>query len=655
MSTKKIRKKISVRGEKPLVVKVSEVKANGAFFLLDTPTPIYQKDRASSVVLMPGDRVKVALKKGRYQLHSVLQRYQDDFVGNLFVKQIRGVARYVLKVDRKKMIDRVIYVDKNDLNGAKDKDKVRLKIVDWTPRQRGMLRGEVEKIFGKAGKHEVEMEGIVDSFHLKEEFPPEVSNQAKQLHTIPIDWSIREDFRDRLTFTIDPKNAKDFDDALSFAPLENGNYEVGVHVADVTHFIKKDDLLDKEAYQRSTSVYLVDRVIPMLPEVLSNDLCSLKPEEDRVAFSVIFEMNSQADIIDQKIVKTVIHSNYRLTYEQAQQALEQQEKSPLPPGVVQALMVLNRLAKSMRSKRFKSGGIDFYTSEIGFDLDKKGYPISVTTFEPRDSNKLIEDFMLLANKSVGYYIEKTLSRLAPHSGRINRVHEPPDPKKIEDFVAYAKSLGVLAQGVSARNFSGYINDISFKITDLQQLKMVHMMAIRTMSKAQYSPEKLGHYGLGFQHYTHFTSPIRRYPDMVTHRILMECLESKIGHYDKSVCYRDCVHHSDRERQAIDAERLSLRYMQVKYMQDKIDQRFEAIISGVTERGLYAEIISNRCEGRISVASLKDDYYDFDRHTSCLVGRNTESVYRVGQRVFIKVLRSDIVTKHIDMIILETKD
>lgn len=638
------------KSKETLTVRVNRLEHKVPFFDLNVPTPIYQREAASSVLLTPGDLVQVSLgkRKQRYYLEKVLERVTEYFVGNIERKTSRGRELFSVRIDRKKSAVKILYVEKEDLKGARPKDKVKVKVVDWSLKQSGGVKVRVEEILGQAGDHDVEMSGVVASFGLVETFSKEVEDQASALARQEMSLSEREDFRKELTFTIDPDNAKDFDDALSFRPLENGNYEIGIHIADVTHFVRKGDDIDQEAYRRATSVYLPDRVIPMLPEVLSNNLCSLRPHEDRLTFSAIFEMTPEAEVIKSRFGKAMIHSDHRLTYDQARLVLEDTSEEAFPPELEKALKTLNILAKKLRSDRFKVGGIDFWTTEIKFELDDHNFPIAATSYEPKDSNRLVEDFMLLANRSVGKFIEESLAKTAPQSGRVNRVHLPPEPRKLEDFLFYMKSLGVDTRGVSLDNFASYINGLSSQIDDLDRLAVVHRMAIRVMSKATYSNEKPGHYGLGFRHYAHFTSPIRRYPDMATHRILGRCLHKQNNTYHQQTCEEDCLHYSTKERQAIDAERLGNRYMQIRFLEDKVGQAFDALISGITEWGLYAEILSNGCEGMIRISAIADDYYIFDPKTQSIKGRRSEKRFQIGQHVTVRLVKVDVVSKQVDM-------
>jgi ribonuclease R len=451
----------------------------------------------------------------------------------------------------------------------------------------------------------------------------------------------RRDFRDITTFTIDPEDAKDFDDALSFKKLDNGHYEIGVHIADVTHYVRTDSALEKEAYDRATSVYLVDRTIPMLPEHLSNGLCSLRPNEDKLTFAAVFEMDDKGKIFDQWFGRTIIHSDKRFSYEEAQEVLE----SGLGP-FVEELTILNDLAKKLRKQRFAKGAVNFETTEVKFKLDEKGRPLAVIPKVRKDAHKLIEEFMLLANKHVATFIYE-FKKGKEKNTFVYRIHDFPDPDKVKDFALFAKQFGH-RMNVDEASISSSLNKLMSDIEGKPEQNVLEQLAIRTMAKAKYSTETKGHFGLAFEHYSHFTSPIRRYPDMMAHRLLQHYLDE--GKPVGKVEFEErCVHSSEREKRAADAERASIKYKQVEFMANQENKDYEGLISGVTEWGIYVEIIETKCEGMIRMADMTDDFYEFDEKSYRIIGRKTGKIFRLGDKINVRVKKTDIDRRLIDLV------
>ncbi len=592
-----------------------------------------------------GDIVKVYLyaQRKNHQLEGevveVLERAKSTIVGTI---QVSNSFAFVVPDSRKVPYD--IFVPIAGLNGAKDSQKVCAKITEWPQKAKNPI-GEIIDIFGYAGEHNAEMHAILAEFELPYKFEQAVIDEANKIKDkiTQTDEAKRRDFRKTITFTIDPHDAKDFDDALSVSKLKNGNYEIGIHIADVTHYVRPDTELDKEAYNRGTSVYLVDRVVSMLPERLSNQICSLRPNEDKLCFSAVFEMDKDANVLNQWFGRTIINSDKRFTYEEAQKIIET-EQGKLSTEV----LLLNELAKKLRDIRFKKGALGFERIEVKFNLDETGKPLSVYFKEPKESNQLIEEFMLLANKKVAEFIGK-----ANKGNRtfVYRIHDRPDTEKLSSFSNFIKKFGYSINMVSNKQISSSLNSLLEEIKGSNEQNMIENLAIRAMAKAIYTTNNIGHYGLGFSHYTHFTSPIRRYPDMMVHRLLAAYLQEEAPKiecdYDKM-----CKHTSNMEKKAADAERTSIKYKQVEFMKDKIGEEFEGIISGVAEWGLYVEIIENKCEGLIPIRDMGDDYYVFDEDNYCITGKKTKQVYQLGDKVTIEIHKANLVKKQLDFKLIE---
>jgi ribonuclease R/exosome complex exonuclease DIS3/RRP44 len=578
----------------------------------------------------------------------IIKRHKTEFVGVLQLNQNFG---FVIADDFKMYAD--IFIAKKDLNEAKNGEKVVAELIEWPDNSKNPF-GKITKIIGKPGEHETEIHSILYEYGLPYEFPIEVQNEANQLSTeiTQTEISKRKDIRAITTFTIDPADAKDFDDALSFRVLENGNIEVGVHIADVTHYLTENTTLDEEAYKRATSVYLVDRVVPMLPEILSNEVCSLRPNEDKLTFSAIFEMDNKAKIIHQWFGKTVMHSDKRFSYEQAQQIIENgidknivENNEAKSIEISEAIFKMNDLAKILRNERISKGAITFDKIEVKFYLDENANPTGVYFKESKDANKLIEEFMLLANKKVAEFIGKTKEN-QPEKTFVYRIHDEPNIDKLYALNNLINKFGYKIKMTSQRDISESLNMLLKNVQGRAEENMVETLAIRTMSKAVYSTENIGHYGLSFSHYSHFTSPIRRYPDVMVHRLLFHYLNH--GKSPNPIKYEEMSEHcSAREMMASSAERDSIKYMQVKYMLGHQNEVFEGVISGVTEWGIYVEIIENKCEGMVRIRDIKDDFYIFDDKQYALVGQSTKNILQLGSKVKVMVKKIDLEKKHLD--------
>lgn len=595
-------------------------------------------------------------KKLEGEIISVLERFKTEYVG---IVDIQQNFAFVRPKDMGMYTD--IFVPKERFKNlqVQDGDKVIVEITDW-PEEADSPYGKIIDVLGKPGEHNTEIHSILAEYGLPYEFPKEVEHFSKKLDTTIKTEEIakRRDMRDTLTFTIDPKDAKDFDDALSFRVLDNGNYEIGVHIADVSHYVKPDTILDDEAYERATSVYLVDRVVPMLPEILSNNACSLRPNEEKYTFSAVFEITKKAELKNQWFGRTVINSNERFAYEEAQHIIENKEASipkeisirenaySVSDEIVEAVLVLDDLAKIMRLRRMEMGAISFDKVEVRFNLTENNEPESVYFKEAKDANKLIEEFMLLANKKVAEYIGKQ----KPKKTFVYRVHDNPDEDKLLALNGIVSRFGHKLNFKDKKSISASLNKLLEDVKGKKEQNLVDTLAIRSMSKAIYTTENIGHYGLAFDYYTHFTSPIRRYPDVMVHRLLQHYLDE--GKSLKTELYEErCKHSSDMENLAANAERDSIKYMQIKFMQDHQDQEFIGVISGVTEWGIYVEIIENKCEGMVRIRDIKGDYYIFDEKQYALVGERTKEMYQLGDEVIVMVKKTDLIKRHLDFTLL----
>jgi ribonuclease R len=623
-------------------------KSNGKnSFIPEGGEPIFVAER-NSAHAMNNDKVKItfyAKRKNREaegEVIEILERANDTFVGTLEVAK-----SYAFLVTENRTLANDIFIPRDKLKGGKTGDKAIVKVTEWPDKAKNPI-GQVIDILGQAGDNTTEMHAILAEFGLPYVYPKAVETAADK---IPAEISAeeiakREDFRKVTTFTIDPKDAKDFDDALSIRKLKDGLWEVGVHIADVTHYVKEGSIIDKEAEKRATSVYLVDRTIPMLPERLCNFICSLRPNEEKLAFSVIFDITEKGEVRDSRIVHTVINSDRRFTYEEAQQIIETKEGD-----FKEEVLTLDTIAKALREKRFSAGAINFDRYEVKFEIDEKGKPISVYFKESKDANKLVEEFMLLANKTVAEKIgcvpKNKKAKVLPY-----RIHDLPDPEKLENLSQFIARFGYKVRTSGTKtDISKSINHLLDDIHGKKEENLIETVSIRAMQKARYSTHNIGHYGLAFEYYTHFTSPIRRFPDMMVHRLVTKYMDG--GRSVSEAKYEDlCDHSSNMEQIAANAERASIKYKQVEFMSERLGQIYDGVISGVTEWGLYVELNENKCEGLVPVRDLDDDYYEFDEKNYCLRGRRKNKIYSLGDAITVRVARANLEKKQLDFELIE---
>jgi ribonuclease R len=648
---------------KYLVKAISRDYYEGMIDMTSRKTAYFICDEFEDDVFIPTSNLNHALDKDKVKVYvynrrkgkrpegeviEVLERAKSEFVG---VIDIQKNFAFVSTANAKMYTD--IFIPKDKIGDAQQGDVVIAKIEDW-PKKADSPFGSIIKVLGKPGEHDTEIHAILAEYGLPYDFPIEVEVFAQKLDTSIQESEIknRRDMRDTLTFTIDPKDAKDFDDALSFKKLENGNYEIGIHIADVSYYLQEGTILDDEAFKRATSVYLVDRVVPMLPEVLSNFACSLRPNEEKYTFSAIFEINEKAQIINQWFGRTVIHSNQRFAYEEAQYIIET-KKNTIPKEIsiigkdyevsdeiVNATLKLDELAKILRRNRMNEGAISFDKVEVKFNLNDAGEPEGVYFKISKDANHLIEEFMLLANRKVAEFIGKQKKTF------VYRIHDEPNEDKLINLQTVIAKFGHTINLKSKADISKSLNNLLQDVVGKKEQNLIDTLTIRSMSKAKYSTENIGHYGLAFDYYSHFTSPIRRYPDVMTHRLLQYYIDGGKS-VDADIYEEKCEHSSTMESLATNAERDSIKYMQIKYMQDHKDQEFLGVISGVTEWGIYVEIIENKCEGMCRIREIKDDYYTFDDKQYALVGEISKKILQLGDEVYVKVKNADLVKKQLD--------
>ena len=626
-----------------------DMTARGAAFIVspETEEDIFVS-QANLNRALHGDTVTVYLyarkksKQPEGEVVEIVKRKKTTFVGTLDISK-----NYAFLVSSSRNMPHDIFIPLSKLNGAQNGDKAIAQITEWPKKSKNPV-GQITSVLGKPGDNDTEMHAILAEFDLPHEFPEKVNKAAEDISDeITVEEiALRRDFRDVTTFTIDPHDAKDFDDALSIRTLENGNWEIGVHIADVTHYVRKDSIIEQEAFERATSVYLVDRVVPMLPERLSNGICSLRPDEEKLTFSAVFEMDESADIINTWIGKTVIKSDRRFSYEEAQDIIETGEGD-----FKEDVLCLDKLAKLVRKRRFKKGAINFDRFEVKFDIDDKGKTTRVFFKESKDSNKLIEEFMLLANKRVAEVIGRVVKGKTAKTF-IYRTHDQPNPEKLDTFNKFIHKFGYSLKTTNASAISTSLNTLLHDVKGENIQNLVETLAIRSMAKAEYSTVNIGHYGLHFSHYSHFTSPIRRYPDMMAHRLIERYFAGgKSVNGDKYEEY--CQHCSEREQKAAQAERSSIKYKQVEFMQDHVGQEFIGTISGVTEWGFYVELDENKCEGMVSIRELQDDHYEFDEDNYCIVGRHHHKKYQLGDKVEILVAKANLVAKQLDFVLADS--
>ncbi|WP_320969330.1 ribonuclease R [Bacteroides nordii] len=608
--------------------------------------PIFVAER-NSAHAMNNDKVKIAFFAKRKnhdaegEVIEILERANDTFVGTLQVEK-----SYAFLVTENRTLANDIFIPRDKLKGGKTGDKAVVKVIEWPDKAKNPI-GQVLDILGKAGDNTTEMHAILAEFGLPYVYPQAVEKAADKIPAEISEEEIakREDFRKVTTFTIDPKDAKDFDDALSIRKLKDNLWEVGVHIADVTHYVKEGSIIDKEAEKRATSVYLVDRTIPMLPERLCNFLCSLRPHEEKLAFSVIFDITEKGEVKNSRIVHTIIYSDRRFTYEEAQQIIETREGD-----FKEEVLMMDTIAKALRERRFAAGAINFDRYEVKFEIDEKGKPVSVYFKESKDANKLVEEFMLLANRTVAEKIGRVpkgkKAKVLPY-----RIHDLPDPEKLDNLSQFIARFGYkLRTSGTKTDISKSINHLLDDIQGKKEENLIETVSIRAMQKARYSTHNIGHYGLAFDYYTHFTSPIRRFPDMMVHRLVTKYLDG--GRSVSESKYEDlCDHSSNMEQIAANAERASIKYKQVEFMSERLGQTYDGVISGVTEWGLYVELNENKCEGMIPMRDLDDDYYEFDEKNYCLRGRRKNKTFSLGDAITIKVARANLEKKQLDFALM----
>ena len=639
---------------------VLQRRVGGKNFLVpdDGSDPIFVAER-NSAGAVNGDRVKIVLFARRPhsgpegEVTEILKRAKDTFVGTL---QVKGKFAYLVTPDKS---DRDIFIPISNLKKGRDGEKAVVKVVEWPDTPDRNPVGKVIDILGAAGENNTEMHAILAEYGLPYTYPENVERAADDISADITDAALagREDFRDVVTFTIDPHDAKDFDDALSIRPIKKGLWEVGVHIADVSYYVQEGGIIDKEAYKRATSVYLVDRTIPMLPEKLCNNLCSLRQDEDKLTYSVILEMTDAGVVKRSRIARTVIRSNRRFAYEEVQAIIEREQqgrKEALPGDEFKnEIMTLDSLAKILRAKRFADGALSFDRVEVRFDIDETGHPVSVFFKESKDANQLVEEFMLLANRTVAEFIGKVKG--GNPKTFVYRVHDEPDPERMENLQNFVAKFGYkLKTTGDPAEMAKSMNKMLSEVKGKKEQELIETISIRSMQKACYTTDNIGHYGLAFKFYTHFTSPIRRYPDLMVHRLLTRYIGG--GRSVNQAKYEEyCEHCSGREQLAEQAERASIKYKQVEYMADRMNQVFDAVISGVTEWGIYAEIIENKCEGMIGMRSLGGDYFEFDEKNYCIIGQRTRKRYRLGDHVKVKVVRCNLEKKQMDYELVSTEE
>lgn len=650
-------KAFSNRGTENVGVFVRRSNGKNAVVIDDEQIMVAERN---SMHALNGDKVRVMVSAARAgrdpeaQVIEILEAKDQVFIGTLKVDKT-----YSALVTDSKFLAADIIIPRNKLKGGKSGDKAIARITCWKDDEMNP-RGEVVDILGRKGENTAEMHAILAEFGLPYKYPENVEKAADKIDAgiTPEEVAKREDFRNVTTFTIDPRDAKDFDDALSIRQLANGNWEVGVHIADVTHYVRPGSVIDKEAQKRATSVYLVDRTIPMLPERLSNGICSLRPDEEKLTFSAIFELDSKANVVNSRIGRTAIRSDRRLTYEEAQEIIErvaagekvEETDADGRRNFPREICVLNELARQLCRRRYDAGALEFDRAEVRFEIDETGKPVSVYFKESKDANKLIEEFMLLANLTVAESIGKVAKGKKAKSF-VYRIHENPNPEKIGNLALIASRFGykVATEG-RAKEINKSVNRLLKDVKGKGEENMLSILAIRSMAKAVYTTDNVGHYGLAMDYYTHFTSPIRRYPDMMVHRLLAKYADGGRS-VDKLKLEDECRHSSDMEQLAANAERASIRYKQVEFMQDRLGEIYDGVISGVTEWGFYVELTDSMCEGLVPVRDLADDYYDYDEKSYCLKGRRHGNVYTLGDMVKVQVARADLDRKQLDFALI----